>query len=479
LTLLLAHALVGCATYEYEAAPADTRQLLAALEARHWHPVPGARRAGAEGLSGADGVESAGADGLVPEQLAAFAVTHNPSLIALRRQVGVAQALLRTAGLLSDPQIGWDAMDAIASQALDGTHSTLDAVSGLGFSITLPRPGELEAREGAARWRVEQARFDVARVEWAVVREVYVACEDVLEARRLLEQNQDIMEVAGTTRDYFERAQSAGAATAIQANLAAGDLLTIRAQRVHLEARSRATRQALNALLGLPPATELQVVAAPQPRQALAFGEGPGVASGDGSPAALDALVERALTLRPGLAALQAAYLAAEEDLRLEVALQSPQFAVGTGIWITPGFFSDFNRWQVELAMARRDALRGQLEARVHDLRRELHDASAARQEALRELHFLEAELLPNAEESLRLAGQAFDAGEVTLLEILSLQRALADGRTRTTESYAELQRRQWRLLSASGELLPRSRRDLEHESASTHDDDHAERPAR
>ena len=78
-------------------------------------------------------------------------------------------------------------------------------------------------------------------------------------------------------------------------------------------------------------------------------------------------------------------------------------------------------------------------------------------------MRFLEAELLPNAEESLRLAGEAFDAGEVTLLEILALQRALVDARTQTTESRAELQRRHWRLLAASGTLLAKAAPEASH----------------
>lgn len=424
--LALAPAFAGCVSYE--PAPVEISEILSDLGARTWEPLAGADRAETEGARF--------------DQLASFAVTHNPSLQAARTQIGVARALLVEAGLLSDPEIGWDGMDALASQIVEGTTSSIDFVSGFGLTIPLPRPGELDAKRGAARWRVEETRRRVAQAEWLLAREVYVSCEDVLEAQRLLDQNQDLVQVAETTRDYFDRAKAAGAATAIQANLASGDVLAIRAQRVRLEARSRDARQRLNALLGLPPSSRIPVVEAPEDTN-----------RGD---EALDpeALVERSIALRPDVAALLASYLAAEEEVRLEVARQFPLVAIGTGITFVPGLFTRFNRPAIDTAIARRKALRGEIEAQVHEVRREIHDAYASLEESRREVGFLETELLPNAEESLRLAGEAFDAGEVTLLEILTLQRALVDARTRTTEARAEVQRRRWRLLAACGTLL-------------------------
>lgn len=427
--IALAPVLTACVSYEPD--PVDVSQVLVDLEAIQWTPS----------------ATSTEAEGAELAQLASFAVTHNPSLRAVRSQIGVTEALLVEAGLLEDPEIGWDGMDALASQIVDGTTSTIDFVAGLNLSIALPRPGELGAAKGAARWRVEEARRKVVQVEWVLAREVHIACEDVLEAQRLLEQNQELNQLADTTRQYFERAKQAGAATAIQANLALGDLLAIRAQSVRLGANLRASRHRLNALLGLPPSTAIPIV----PSSGLED------ASADEASSTPEALVEQSVSLRPDVRALLASYQAAEEDVRLEVKRQFPAVAIGTGIWLQPGFFTNFNRPAIRTAMARREKLRGEALAQVHEVRREIHDAHATLQEVRRESSFLESELLPNAEESLRLAGEAFDAGEVTLLEILTLQRALVDARTRTTEAHANLQRANWRLLAATGSLLSAS----------------------
>jgi len=425
--IALAPALAACVSYE--PAPVDVSQVLVDLESIQWTPSTTSSEAGGADLA----------------QLASFAVTHNPSLHAVRDQVGVTEALLVEAGLLPSAEIGWDGMDALASQIVDGTTSTIDFVAGLSLSISLPRPGELGAKKGAARWRVEEARRQVVQVEWVLVREVHIAGEDVMEAQRLLDQNQELVQLAGTTREYFERAKDAGAATAIQANLALGDMLTIRAERVRLESRLRDSRHRLNALLGLPPSTTIPVVPS----------VGVGDAQANETAKTPEELVELSVSLRPDVATMLAAYQAAEEDVRLEVKRQFPAVAIGTGIWIQPGFLTRFNKPAIRTAMARRETLGDQVEAQVHEVRREIHDTYAYLQEVRRQLRFLESELLPNAEESLRLAGVAFDAGEVTLLEILTLQRALVDARTRTTEARAELQRAHWRLLAATGSLLP------------------------
>ncbi|MEW6074015.1 MAG: TolC family protein [Planctomycetota bacterium] len=427
LVLLLVPAGTGCATYEPD--PIDPSAMLADLAARRWDPpaAPG---------------DPAAAD---PEQLASFAVAHHPALAAARARIGVARSLLVEAGLLADPAIGWNGMDALAAEIVEGRAASIDFLTGLGLSIPLPRPGEIDARTGVARGEVEEARRRVVQAEWTLAREVHLACEDLLELEGLLEQNLDLVQVAESTRDYFARAMAAGAATAIQANLAAGDLLAIRAERVRLEARRRDARHRLNALLGLPPETAVPVRAGPR--------------ADDGPPEApppnVEELVASSLSRRPDLAALFASYQAAEEAVRLEVSRQFPLAAVGTGITLEPGLFTRFNRPAIATALARRAALRAEIEAQVHEARREIQDAFAAREEAHREVRFLASELLPNAEESLRLAGEAFASGEVTVLEILTLQRNLVDARTRTTEARAELQRRHWRLLAASGTLLP------------------------
>lgn len=424
----LALALASCVSYE--PAPLDVSEVLRDLEAREWvsSELPDSPTA--------DG-------GFRPAELAAFAVTANPRLSALRADVGVGRALLVEAGLLPDPELGWDAMDVLASRIVDGTSDSVDALSGLGLMFPLQRPGERDARVGAAEWSVEETRRRVAKAEWDLARDVYVASEEVHAARQLLAQTRTLVEVGESTNDYFRRAREAGTATGIQANLALGELQAIRLEEVRAEARARQARQDLNVLLGLPPDHPLEVfVEAADPSEHALLSRSP------------EELTRHAVLRRPDLAELEARYRGAEESVRLAVARQYPMVSIGTGISLEFPVFSRWGRPAIDTAIARREQVSRELAAAVHQARAEIAAAHTQWQFADRELALIESELLPNAEQSLELAQESFRQGEVTPLETLALLTALVEARTRHTEVGAQRRKRAWSLLAASGLLL-------------------------
>ena len=422
----------GCATYR--PAPFEPAQILEGLKAIEWHPKP------VETASSALNSAQSGAVG--PRELAAFAVSTNPKLAAVRAEVGVRRALLIEAGLLPDPEIGWDAMDILASQIVDGTSSSLDGLSGFGLMFPLLRPGERDARVGVAEWRSEEARRLVAAAEWSLTRDIHLAYEEVQGAEMLLTQTRALTEFAASTYGYFKRAREAGAATAIQANLALGELQAIRLAGVRAEARVLQARQALNALLGLPPETALVLRQSEDPSDNANLSAG------------TQALTAHAVDSRPDLAVLLAGYQAAEEQVRLAVSRQLPLLSIGTGLSITLPFFTKFGRPEMQTAIARRLRLRREFTAAVHAARQQIAAAHTLWKLAEKELELIESELLPNAERNLELSQVAFQAGEITLLETLALQRALVEARTRHTETRYERSKRAWTLLAASGWLL-------------------------
>jgi len=422
----------GCATYS--PAPIEPAQVLESLEAIEWPPI----RTETE-TRDTVGTQSEGAG---PRELAAFAVSTNPRLAAVRSEVGVRSALLVEAGLLPDPEIGWSAMDILATQIVDGTSSSLDVWTGFGLMFPLLRPGERDARVGAAEWRSEEARRLVTAAEWSLTSDIHVAYEEVLGAEILLAQTRALTELAASTNEYFERARDAGAATAIQANLALGELQVIRLDGVRAEARVLQARQDLNALLGLSPGADVALRGGADPATSEPLGDD------------LDSLTAHAVESRPDLAVLLARYQAAEEDVRLAISKQYPVLAVGTGISLTLPFFSKFGRPAIKTAIARREQLGREFTAAVHAARQQIAAAHTLWRLAEQEVELIERELLPNAERNLELSQEAFQAGEVTLLETLALQRALVGARTQHTEARAERSKRAWMLLALSGWLL-------------------------
>ena len=271
---------------------------------------------------------------------------------------------------------------------------------------------------------------------------IHVAYQEVIGAEILLAQTVALTTLAGSTNDYFERARAAGAATAIQANLALGELQAIRLDGVRAEARVRQARQSLNALLGLPPDADVL----------LRDGETP--SASEYLRTSTDELTSHAVEARPDLAVLLARYQVAEENLRLAVAKQYPLVAIGTGISISLPIFSKFGRPAMNTAIAERARLAAEFTAAVHTARNEIAAAHVLWELAQREVELVEQQLLPTAERNIELSRAAFQAGEVTLLETLALQRALVEARTRQTETRAERSKRAWTLLAASGWLL-------------------------
>ena len=167
-----------------------------------------------------------------------------------------------------------------------------------------------------------------------------------------------------------------------------------------------------------------------------------------------EVLTAHAVDSRPDLAALLARYQAAEEEVRLAVSKQFPLVSIGTGISLTIPVFSKFGRPEIQTAIAKREQLGREFTAAVHSARQQIAAAHVQWQLSKREVELIEGELLPNAERNLELSQEAFQAGEVTLLETLALQRALVQARTRYTESRADRSKRAWTLLAASGRLL-------------------------
>ncbi|HIG10049.1 MAG: TolC family protein [bacterium] len=420
----------SCATYQ--AAPIDAEALLEELAAVRWH-----------------GVELEAKTGLGPDDLAGFALTHNADLRIARAELEVTRAELIEAGLLPEPTLSWDAMDVLSAAIVGESTTSRDFWSGLGISFQLPRPGELAARKGIALWHIEEARGQLAMAEWALARGVYLAFENLAVARRLGEQNRELLTLAESTADYFQRAREAGVATAIEAALARGEALKLKRVGLALVARERRALYDLNALLGLLPGTPLNLKNATRIKAALV------------QLAPLCELTSALAKMRPDLARRLAAYEGAEADLRLAIAQQFPTIGIGSGISIQPGLFSRFNRAAIASARTRRARLREEYRAALFEARHSLHAAFASWSEARTNLEFIENELIPNAEESLSLAEMAFGEGVATVVQILNVQRALVRVRTNHIEAQAQYSRAGWTLLAASGAILPRSGADF------------------
>ena len=441
LSIGLAALSVGCTSYEADAI--EPIEILRALEA-----------VGLDDISSEEVAPVTSAldvsNGLSLLEASAIAVRRNPTLAALRAEVGVAEAQLVEAGLLSDPVIGWDLIASQAGDILDKVESPA-VVSGLSLSWAVPRPGEIDSKEGVARAQIQSSAARLAGAEWALVRDVHLAYARLHVARARLAQNERLAEISKRTLDYFDKARAAGAATALEEGLARVAADTVAADVIGAQNGAAQARQALNRLLGLPPHVEWKLE---DPLER--------VSGLDGVPGEdPKQLVRESLERRPDLQEVLADYQRAEEQLRLECARQWPQLEIGTGIAIQIPIFSQFNQPAIETARRSRAAARQRVTLAVQSTRAEIHSALTEVTLTRSALELFRTRLGPQTERTLRLTERAFQAREVTPLEILTAQRQVLDTQTRflaVRQAWAEAR---IRLDSACGRLLPSARTPL------------------
>jgi len=404
--------LSGCASYRPQ--PLEPLEILAGLRAVSLESVR--ETPAPEGSDSGFHPE----DGLDRTEAVSLALALNPGLRALRAEAGVAAAQLVEAGLFPDPALGWDAVDWLVGRTGD------DALTGFSLRFPLPAPGVIPAREGIARGRVAEVHWLILDREWRLKRQVDLAFLGVLAAQARLALNGRLNEIARKTHDFFARGRAVGAATALQENLARLDLAQVERAGRRLELEVRRSRQNLNSLLGLPPETEFELQAPEDPFSVSASLPSPSEVTG------------QAVEQRPDLKELLAVYRQAEENLRLQIARQWPLLALGTGLDLVLPLFSRFNQPAIRTAREARERIARQVEAEIHRLRKEVHEAVIQQEIAQSQVGFFRREIEPQLEESLRLAEEALRQGEATLVEILTAQRQVLDARQQFLEARIE-----------------------------------------
>ncbi len=428
--------LSGCVSYE--AQPLDPMTLLRELDSA---ATPGSANE-ATPEDGSAGVAKKIA--ISAEEAAAWAVTHNPTLAALRAEAGIAAAQLIEAGLLPNPSIGFDFANYLAAEIADGiTPTTADAIASSGLSWDLPRPGEISARKGGAQARIEEVRQRILEGEWQLSRAVRRQFLEVLGAQARIDQNTRLRDIVSRTAQFIVEARNNGAATAIQANLAEIDAAALEQDRVQLTGELALARLTLNTLLGLRPTLELDLKTTVDPFKKKVTPQ-------------IDRklLTETAMSRRPDLLALLALYQRTEEALRLEVAQQWPLISIGSGISMDIPIFTNFNGYAIKTAMAQRTRIAKDVRAAVHMLRAEVNEAITNLENARRNITSFEERLLPRLDESLRLNDEAFREREVTFFEILTSQRQVLTARRNYLDAQIRMAQAELMVDTVAGSVL-------------------------
>jgi outer membrane protein, heavy metal efflux system len=369
--------------------------------------------------------------GMTVEEAVAYALEHNGELLAARREVEGARALVRQAALRANPML-----DVGGSKQLNGADNSV-MVEGV-------LPLELGGRRGA--------RVLVARRELEVREQAVADRERLLAAEVRAKFGEALSEILklGFTAEQLDASQRGFALVAarveegrtapLEKNMVLVELNRLRALREAGEGRVEVAMLELRNLVGMPLEEPLRL----RGDFIDLIGTLPGV----------DASVERALAERPDLRAARAAEALAEAQVaqaraegRADASLRAGyqrmkqgfmvngiddegrlapvemnSHAVTFGVTLTLPV-RNRNQGAVEAAVAQGEAARRRREFLELTVRREVASAYARYERAARAMEIFRVGVREQADANLRVVRQTYELGAKSLLDYIAEQR--------------------------------------------------------
>ncbi len=416
LALCVAALAGGCVGYEPR--PLDARAELAALAARRLPDVVTVRDGGESPGHGSPVFDPA--DGLSEDEAAAVALSLNTDLRVARVAIGESEALLVSARVLPNPELGVGFRDG-----LNGTPGfVLDA----DLLFELSRPGEREARVGVAKARAEVSRAELLCKEYDLTTDVRRGVLAVLVAERQAGLLEDEVALRRRALELVIQRRDLGEGNELETSAAGLELAEVERDRRQASAELQRARLELNRLMGLPPSTRVRLSGSGEPLS-VPVPDDPGDAE----------LEARLLAGRLDLRSKEAEYLGAEQELRLAVSRQYPRLRIGpsfehdgvsdnyVGLGATLELpLLDRNEGGIAAAIAARERTHAEYTALLHRLKADAYAARARARAARADIDAEERDLLPLLQRNQDLSRAAFEARELNVLDwVTAQQRAL------------------------------------------------------
>ncbi len=313
---------------------------------------------------------------------------------------------------------------------LAGLRAGVDLMVGWSVPVT----GRLRMQDDVNAVRAEEARVQAVGTE----RREYLALRGELLAITLRQEAVDAREglvtAAEASAEAARVAAEAGAATALDVRLLELEIAGLQTDMLEAEAAGSMARHAAARRMGLalPDAGTLGFTDLPPLPQATP---------------ALDELRGLALEQHPRLAALRAAYLVAEKELRLEMARRYPDLGLGLGVEKEGGDdrfslplgieipVNDKNQQAIGKALARRERLRSDFATALTEILGDLESRRAEITWTQRRLEGIEAQAAPAAATEELARKMRDEAGGLDMLRFLEVARATRRVQLRRTRA--------------------------------------------
>jgi len=386
-------------------------------------------------------------DGLDMTEVAMLAVANNPQLKVSRDEAGIAQAQSFAAGLLPDPQL-----NLARDFPINGTGGNTSAYN-LGLSYDVGTLITRSAAKDSAQAAQRQTDLNLLWQEWQVVGQARLLFARSLGRQQLLAVLQKEHALLFSRYQRTQKALAQGNLTLDAANTDLAALQTLDTTINDLSRQISSNQHDLNALLGLAPDIQIELVGDTQ------------LPPIDENGLKLD--MEKIGKRRPDLLALEAGYESQEQRFRQAILGQFPALNIGltrsrdtSGLY-TQGFgislslpIFNRNRGNIAIEQATRQRLHDEYQVRINTAASDIARILADQKLLEKQLQSVELGVvaLGHAAEN---AQTAFDAGNIDAFVYTNLRSSWLGKQAEAIAIKQTLLEQRIALLALTGGELP------------------------
>jgi cobalt-zinc-cadmium efflux system outer membrane protein len=373
--------------------------------------------------------------GLTVDQAVAYALEHNGELLAARKEIDAASALIKQATLRANPKV-----DASVSKTVTGTDNNI-TVNGM---LPLELGGRRPARISVAERELEMRRQDVANRERMLAADVRAKFGEALAAILKLGFDEDLIATSQRGYNLVAARVTEGGTAPLEQNMVLVELNRLKSTRETAEGKAQIEMLELRNLIGMAPEEPLRVRGdfndlitplSPLPEAtARALAERPDLKLAKAAESFAEARIEQARSAGRLDASLIAGYQQMAFGYPLNGINDTGQLRPiqGTFHYFTVGVSLDLpvrnkNQGAIEAAVAEAEGAKRRREFLELTVRREVASAYAQYNSTARAQEIFRVGVKDQASANLDVVRQTYELGSKTLIDYLGEQRRFID----------------------------------------------------
>jgi len=373
--------------------------------------------------------------GVTVDQAVSFALEHNGELLAARKEIDAASALIKQAALRANPKL-----DASVSKTISGTDNNV-TVNGM---LPLELGGRRSARIRVAERELDMRRQDVANRERMLAADVRAKFGEALAAVFKLGFDEDLIATSQRSYNLVAARVTEGGTAPLEQNMVLVELNRLRSMRETAEGKTQIEMLGLRNLIGMTPDEPLRLrgdfndlvtpLSSLSEATQLALSNRPDLKLAKAAESFAEARIEQARAEGKLDASLTTGYQRMDFSFPLNGLNDAGQLSPirNTFHYFTVGISLDLpvrnkNQGAIEAAIAESGAAKLRREFLELTVRREVASAYAQYKSTSRAAEIFRVGVKDQANVNLDVVRQTYELGSKTLIDYLGEQRRFID----------------------------------------------------